>query len=351
MPEILLALPDLPEGEVRLVGWLARPDRHVRRGEPLCLVEHEGGLRDIPALRDGVLRRLIARPGTALPRAAPLAVLEASGTPESRSWAGSRPVVGGSLHLRRWAASAGLHGTALLLHGFAGTLDNWTGTAAALSADGFAVVAPDLPGHGGTDAAAETPQAIAQLLAANLEVLDLAGPVHLVGHSMGAAVALLLAEARPARFASVTLVAPLGLGARVNARFMGGVLAASDAGALGDALRPLTARPLVQDPEALAAMLAMLERHRPALRGLAASLADGDAQLLDLRPCLARLSLPARLILGEADAILPWTDLVAPPQVPVHRLPCGHMPHWEQPGMMRRLLTHADWRPNLGDQR
>jgi len=340
MHEIILDLPHLPGGEVRLLGWLARPGQALRRGAPLCLVEQAGRQFDVPALRDGVVQRLIATPEAPLGPGAPLAALAAP----HAAWIGDVPVPGGTLHVRRWPAAAASRGTCLLLHGFAGSLDTWVGTAAMLAGDGFVVVAPDLPGHGASQVTADTPQAIARMLADAWGHLGLTGPVHLIGHSMGGAIALLLAAAQPQRLASLTLVAPLGLGGTVDGSFLQGVLAASDAASLGAALRPLTARPMPQDAAALTAMLACLDRHRPMLRGLAAALADGDRQRLDLRAVLAELKLPARLIVGDADAVLPWAVIVPPPHVPLHRLPCGHMPHWEQPGLMRRLLAQHDWR-------
>jgi pimeloyl-ACP methyl ester carboxylesterase len=342
-----VVLPPLAGGAVRLLGWSVRPGQTLRRGEPLCLVEQAGRVCDIPSLHAGVVRRFLARPRAEIVAGQPLAEI-ITAPPSGDS---NLPVAGGTLHLRRWAPAGAPRGTCLLLHGFAGSLDGWAGTAAGLVADGFAVVAPDLPAHGASTAAAETPQSIADLLGAAWPALQLAAPVHLVGHSMGGAVALLLAAARPERVASLTLIAPLGFAPRVNGGFVAGVLAARDTASLAEALRPLTARPVPMPPEALAVALAAQTRHAGAQQRLAACVADGDRQRLDLAATLASLPMPARMIVGDADAVLPWNKIVPPPHVPLHRLACGHMPHWELPGVMRRLLAQHDWRPATGESR
>ena len=354
MIETILSLPQLPGGAVRLVGWVAQAGRNLQRGEPLCLIEQAGRVRDLPALRDGVLCRTLAIPGQTLTGGALLAVLGTPATASTEAWSGDVVVSHGSLHVDRWATSAAApRGICLLLHGFAGSLETWGGTAAALGADGFVAVAPDLPCHGRTRADAPSVQAIATLLeSAWNEVigsgaLGAALPAHLVGHSMGGAVAVLLAAARPDRIASLTLIAPIGFARVLNKEFMAGVLDARDRAGLGAALRPLTARTMPQDDAALDVMLTMLSQHRLALQELLAGMSNGERQLFDLAPVLAEIDVPIRLIFGNADAVLPWDGFVPAPHIPVHRLSCGHMPHWEQPGIMRHLLAQRDWQPRI----
>ena len=251
---------------------------------------------------------------------------------------------GGVLALRRWGAAPDGGACFLLLHGFAGALGTWNGVAAALAAQGGTVFVPDLPGHGDTTLDAATPEAIARALLGALDhVPGGIGRPHLVGHSMGAAVALLMAATEAARFASLSLISPIGLSEQLRGDFLAAVLAARDADTLARALSPLTARPMPQDGAGLAALLAALDRHRATLTALAATLADGNRQRLDLRATLAALRLPARVLAGRRDAVLRWERLALPPHVPLHLLDCGHMPHWEQPGAVRRVLAQTDW--------
>lgn len=347
MRETTIDLPVLPGGAIRLIGWAVRPGQAVRRGQTLCVVAQDGQTLDVPSLQPGTIRSLLATPDSVLAPAAALVALAAS-QPEGEQ---DIALPGGSLHLRRWLPAKVPRGTTLLLHGFAGGLEGWGATAGSLRTEGFAVVAPDLPAHGATTVTAETPQAMATLLAQAWAAMEMQWPVHLVGHSLGGAVALLLAAAQPTRVASLTLLAPLGFVPLMNGGFVRGVLAARDKPSLAIALRPLTARLVALPPAALAVSLAGLRRHGESLARLAAAIADGDRQRLDLRGTLASLPVPARLVVGDADAVLPWGDVAPPPHVPLHRLACGHMPHWEQHGAIRRLLAFTDWNPTRGDTR
>src|SRR5580765_1483754 len=95
-----------------------------------------------------------------------------------------------------------------LLHGLGGAAANWTLVAPPL-AERFRVVVPDLPGHGGSSA-----------LPAPVEALDpyadrvaslLGEPTVLVGHSLGAVVALRLAARRPELVRGVVLAGAAGI--------------------------------------------------------------------------------------------------------------------------------------------
>jgi pyruvate dehydrogenase E2 component (dihydrolipoamide acetyltransferase) len=131
----------------------------------------------------------------------------------------------------------------------------------------------------------------------------------------------------------------------IQGDFVGQILAAETPAELAEALRPLTREPMSLPSEALEGTLTALRRHAASLGRLAKTLTDGGRQRLDLSPVLAGLSVPSRILFGEADAILPWAAFRQPPHIPIHRLACGHMPHWEQLDVVRRLLAFADWQP------
>ncbi|WP_287437108.1 2-succinyl-6-hydroxy-2,4-cyclohexadiene-1-carboxylate synthase [Thermomicrobium sp.] len=104
--------------------------------------------------------------------------------------------------------AAGQGSPLALLHGFAGSSAHWAPLAPELVARGWRVIAPDLLGHGRTDA----PSAPTRYAAAE-QVTDLAsllgelvsGPIRLLGYSMGGRLALHLALAHPERIAALVL--------------------------------------------------------------------------------------------------------------------------------------------------
>ena len=86
------------------------------------------------------------------------------------------------------------------------------------------VVALDLPGHGGSvkEVGAGDAEIFAAAVSDALAALGIER-VHLVGHSMGGAIALVRWPApMPERVASLTLLAPAGLGPEINGAFIDG---------------------------------------------------------------------------------------------------------------------------------
>ncbi len=112
----------------------------------------------------------------------------------------------------------------LLVHGIAGWAENWALTTPALAAAGFRAIACDLPGFGQSE---RRPGAryfdprepyYARFLVELLDALAL-DRVHLVGHSLGGAIASVTAASRPERFRSLTLVSPGGYGRHLALSF------------------------------------------------------------------------------------------------------------------------------------
>ncbi|MFF0546676.1 alpha/beta fold hydrolase [Nocardia thailandica] len=97
----------------------------------------------------------------------------------------------------------------VLLHGFPQTAASWSGVAAILNEAGYRTVAPDQrgysPGARPRGRFAYRPAALVRDVLALVDRLG-HGPVHLVGHDWGAAVAWWTAAARPARIATLTTV-------------------------------------------------------------------------------------------------------------------------------------------------
>jgi pimeloyl-ACP methyl ester carboxylesterase len=129
-------------------------------------------------------------------------------------------VPGARLHVVERGAGPPL----LLVHGLAGQLRHFTFGVVDQLASQYRVVAVDRPGSGysvRTPGASAALGAQADVLAALIDTLQLGRPV-VVGHSMGGAVALALAQRHPERVASLVLVSPLThLAQEVSAVFNG----------------------------------------------------------------------------------------------------------------------------------
>ncbi|MFI5309732.1 MAG: alpha/beta fold hydrolase [Gemmatimonadales bacterium] len=103
----------------------------------------------------------------------------------------------------------------LLLHGWAVSAYLWRHNIPALAAAGFRVYAPDLPGHGLSDAPVGPGAcALAPLTSHTLALMDALqlDRVPIVAQSMGARVALELGRLYPDRVARLALFGPVGFG-------------------------------------------------------------------------------------------------------------------------------------------
>jgi pimeloyl-ACP methyl ester carboxylesterase len=107
-------------------------------------------------------------------------------------------------------AAAGSGETVLLLHSSASSSAQWRSLTEVLQAR-WRVLAPDLYGYGQTDSRPcfGSPSLADEAALAEAVLAGSAEPIHLVGHSYGAAVALLFAADRPERLRSLTLIEPV----------------------------------------------------------------------------------------------------------------------------------------------
>jgi pyruvate dehydrogenase E2 component (dihydrolipoamide acetyltransferase) len=269
--------------------------------------------------------------------------LEARAEPLPASWT-SEP---GILQITR---RAGEGAPLLLLHGFASDSTSWAPFEKALG-PGRALLRLDLPGHGGSPRRAVKNFAdLARQIVEAFDALPETGPLHLLGHSLGGALALALADIRPRRIASLALLAPAGLGPEIDAAALAGIARASRAESLAPWLRRLAARPeAITDEYARAAMR---PRADPALRAcqqaMAVALFPDGTQAFDLRPALSRLACPAALLWGRQDRILPSSQaLSAEGDFALHLLAnAGHIPQIECPervaAIAARLVRSAE---------
>lgn len=136
--------------------------------------------------------------------------LPGPGQPPLPPWPGAhRRLAGTSVFVRHAPALAPELPPAVYLHGLGGASTNWTDLMALL-ADLVEGYAPDLPGFGWSGPSATGRYPLDLHVQAGCELIAALGrgPVHLVGNSLGGAVATRLAARHPELVRSLTLVSP-----------------------------------------------------------------------------------------------------------------------------------------------
>jgi pyruvate dehydrogenase E2 component (dihydrolipoamide acetyltransferase) len=207
----------------------------------------------------------------------------------------------------RYAARGEGASSIVLIHGFGGDLDNWLFNIDAL-AEGAKVYALDLPGHGQSSKSLRDPT-LAGLSKALIAIMDQVGieVAHLVGHSMGGAVALRTAVDVPSRVKSLSLVCAAGLGPEINGAYIDGFVSASSRRDLKPVLenlfadRNLVSRQMVDD----VLKYKRLDGVDEALKALSAALFRGGMQHEVLASAVRAVTVPILVIWGEEDRIIP----------------------------------------------
>jgi len=237
----------------------------------------------------------------------------------------------------------GMGDAVVFVHGFGGSLESWHENYAALAAAGRTVAALDLPGHGesSTDVGSGSLDELATAVLGYLDAMGLVR-VHLVGHSMGAAVCLALADRVPQRVRSLTLIGPAGIGQKINADFIRGFMTASSREQLEPLLGLLFADPAFVTPPLIEQMLRPKQRAgvAEALARIAGSRYPGTPSGGSLRDVAGRV--PTLVIWGAEDAVIPPPAAAefAAPGVDLHVLSGrGHMVQIEAAAEVNQLIA------------
>ena len=194
-----------------------------------------------------------------------------------------------------------------LIHGYGSDRLSWLGNSPALMTVAR-VHALDLPGHGDSPLADDdaTLHGIASTLTATINA-NSAGPVHIVGHSLGAGLALLMAQREPVQVRSLTLIAPAGLGKAIDRSFLNEYPDLTDSESAMALLQRLVVRPQLINKLTVQRVLSQLARPgaRDALRKVGQTLMGMETALAVAADHIAQGSLPRLTIWGEKDAINP----------------------------------------------
>jgi pimeloyl-ACP methyl ester carboxylesterase len=242
----------------------------------------------------------------------------------------------------------------VFLHGFGADLNGWRPVHHLLP-EAQPALAIDLPGHGlsplGEDASFE---ALVEAARAAL-IEEGISAAHLIGHSLGGAVAAALAHKPDVKALSLMLIAPAGLGPETNGAFFDGFLKADTEAALTPWLLMLATNPAALG-SSLARTTLRLRQERPLVaeqRRLAEVILGGGRQAIDIRGLLATPRAPTKIVVGLDDRITPpryaegLSGLVA-----LHRFASiGHMPHLEARREVARLIEEQVGAGEAGEAR
>jgi pyruvate dehydrogenase E2 component (dihydrolipoamide acetyltransferase) len=339
--------------------WHLEEGAAVAAGDEVLDVESTKIANAIEAKSSGFLRRRVADVGATLPVGALLGVIasgdvdddaietfvsgfvvEAVDAEDGVSGPAIQTVMAGERAVRYVVHGEGGE-PVILVHGFGGDMNAWMFNQDALASD-RAVYSLDLPGHGGS-AKDVGDGGLGVLVAAVEAVVTETGAdyVHLVGHSLGGAVALQVALDQPAKVASLTLIAPAGLGRDINGAYIAGFVAAQRRKDMKALAQQLFADASIVTRQMVEALLRSkrIDGVDAALAAIAAQQFEGDRQSLDLAARAGDLDVPVQVIWGSDDRIIPASHAGNLAGAAVHVIDeAGHMPMMEKAAEVNELI-------------
>ncbi len=312
--------------EGKLSDWLIEEGADISVGDEIMEVETDKIANVVEAADPGLLRRRVAVAGEVYPVRALLGVLapqdvsdadidsfiEAYEMPrvEDEDDADATPQYAfaeTSAGRLRYAVRGDEGPAVLLIHGFGGDLDNWLFNMDAL-AEKAKVYALDLPGHGQSIKRIADP-GLSGLAKAVRAFMDTVGveSAHLVGHSMGGAVAATVASDAPDRVLSLSLVCSAGLGPEISSAYIDGFVTAVSRRDLKPVLQllfadaKLVSRAMVDDLLKYKRLDGVLE----ALTQLSSDLFADGRQSTVLSGQIADLGVRTLVVWGAEDRVIP----------------------------------------------
>jgi pimeloyl-ACP methyl ester carboxylesterase len=246
----------------------------------------------------------------------------------------------------------------LLLHGLSRSLEDWAPQHQQLA--GYRTIALDMPGFGFSTrpSGPMSLSTIARGVADTLDVLGETRPLHIVGNSIGGAVALQLLTLQPQRVASMALANSAGFGSEVNPLLrmlatpgIGGFISRRTTRAGARIIeRTIYADSSLATRERIDHALAIARQPEagPALHEFAVALGTFRGVRRQWRVQLltqaAKHPRPTLIMWGDRDRILPIRHLDAArrllPHAEIHVFTgVGHMPQIESPDKFAELLT------------
>ncbi len=347
--------------EGMLNQWLVDEGAQIRVGQAIMEVETDKITGEVEASDAGLLRRKIASVGQTLPVKALLGVmapLEVSDADidlfvagyvvpveaqeeEGAAASAYQFVDVGGIRVR-YARKGDATPTALLIHGFGGDLDNWLFNVDALS-EQSTVVALDLPGHGQSDRTlpGRGLGELARFVTRFLDAVEIPS-AHLVGHSLGGAIAAQMALDRPDRVESLALIASAGLGDEIDTGYTEGFVAAQSRRDLKPLVEQLFARPELVTRQLVDDILRYkrLDGVSELLSALGGSLFGQGKQLEQPGRRLGETGKRVLVVWGAEDRIIPARHAAhAPPSATVRIIQgAGHMVQMEKAGEVNAAL-------------
>lgn len=348
------------EGKVN--EWLVEENVEINVGDEILDIETEKIANTFEALDAGLLRRRVASADETLPIGALLGVLAPRSVddaavdafieefqsnfvppdPEEEDTGPAYEFTEIDGYKIRYLTMGDADKHTMLIHGFGGELDRWLFTQQPMAAYSTST-ALDLPGHGQSGKAISdgSISTMANVVAKLIDHIG-AGKAHLVGHSLGGAIALKAAIDHPDKVSGISLIASAGLGDEINHEYIDGFINAESRRDVKPLLQQLVGDPKLVNRTLIDDVLKFkrIDGVTEALTTIASAFIADGKQTDNMRNQLSSLSIPVQVIWGSVDKIIPVAHSQGlPGDAEVHVIDdYGHLVQLEAASEVNKLL-------------
>lgn len=212
-----------------------------------------------------------------------------------------------------YASGDPAHPPVVFLHGWGLSPRSYRPVVDAIAARGYRAIAPALPGFGGSDPISDpghdTLLRLSERVAATLEAYAVPLPVPIVGHSLGAGLAVTMTAIDPDLAASLVLVCPIGGAGNALTTWLT---------LIGGLRHEIGNRPFARTADVLPGML----RHPRATA--VSAIAAKQADLTEVIRLVAQRGVPIEIITADRDGIVPTDRMIRMLEVHLEQVPGTH---------------------------
>ena len=344
-----------------VASWSVEEGATISAGDEICEIETTKLANMFESPVSGLIRRCVATEGEDLPVGALIAVVADSEVsdadidafvtkfqedfvPEETEEGGPEPesVTVDGMRLMYLKQGEGDGTPILLLHGFGADMNGWLFNHGDLS-ETAPTYALDLPGHGKSskqvgDGSISWLAGVVEKFISEMSMTS----VHLVGHSMGAGVALQVAASASRTVKSLTLISSACLGEEVNIEFLEGYISAKRQKHLKPVLQQLVYDKSLISTDMMEEVF-KFKRMDGVVDGLNALIQanfSAGKQQSSLRDALSGLNIPVTVIWGKEDMILPVSHTEGLPDSVTLEIidESGHVPQMENAARVNDII-------------
>ena len=330
--------------EGKVLRWHVQDNTTVENGQVILDIETDKATTEITADVDGVLSILISE-GATVSVGTALGTIEPSEgavvkTQTSKAASISETVCANGVQLNYQKTGNGQ--PIIFVHGLSSSMELWT-RIDQNELNGKTILSYDLRGHGRSEKV-PGPHNLEKHTSDLASLIEIE-KAHIVGHSLGAMIALELALQHPSKVSSLTLLSTTAAFPQETRNTFFEMAASASFGgmeSITDQLIDLSFRPIFRKTESKiveAIRRSLLSNDAPSIISAIRMVAK-----VDLRENLSSISCPTQILVGSDDVLTPLglaKELVASIKgAQLKELPnCGHAAPVEQPSLVTKAIT------------